>query len=138
MSDRFRGIVPCMFDADLKPTLLSLEGGGWDSLCDGSGGDFYGDLMTDDAVMVLANGAVMDRATVIQSLEQAPPWRTYAISDARVITTGSDSAALVYLATAWRDGDEPAFVSIMSSVYCRQDDAWRLALYQQTPLPDNG
>ncbi len=36
--------------------LLTLERRGWDSLCDGTGGEFYGGPMTDDGVMVLAHG----------------------------------------------------------------------------------
>jgi hypothetical protein len=91
--------------------------------------------MADDAVMVLANGAIMDRESVVESLEQAPPWRAYNIDDVRLICSGSDGATLVYVGTAYREGDEPAFVGVMSSVYRRHDDAWRLALYQQTPIP---
>lgn len=125
-----------MGDDELKAALLDIERRGWDSLCESTGGSFYGGLMTADAVMVLANGAVMDRESVVESLEQAPPWRTYEIKDVRVIGTGSESATLVYVGTAYREGEEPAFVGVMSSVYRRHDDAWRLALYQQTPIPN--
>jgi uncharacterized protein DUF4440 len=127
-----------MADDDLRETLLDIERRGWDSLCAGMGGDFYGDLMTAEAVMVLANGAVMNRDAVVRSLEQAPPWRTYEISDARVIPCSRDSATLVYVGTAYRESDEPAFVGVMSSVYLREGDEWHLALYQQTPIPDAG
>lgn len=124
-----------MTDHDLQGTLLDLERRGWDSLCDSTGDAFYGNLMTADAVMVLANGDVMDRDAVVRSLEQAPPWRTYEISDVRLIGGGRDSATLVYTGAAYREADEPAFVAVMSSVYVREGDAWRLALYQQTPIP---
>ena len=50
-----------MDDQQLLEDLLELERAGWRSLCESTGDRFYGDLMTDDAVMVLANGAVMDR-----------------------------------------------------------------------------
>lgn len=124
-----------MDDADLTTRLLELERRGWDSLCDGTGAAFYGDLMTEDGVMVLANGVVMDRETVVASLEHAPAWRTYDIRDARLVDAGPDGVALVYVGTASRDGDAPAFVGLMSSVYVRRDGRWRLALYQQTPVP---
>lgn len=124
-----------MGDDHLKATLVTIERQGWDSLCDGTGGRFYGALMTDDAAMVLANGAVMDRASVVESLEQAPAWRTYDIDEVRLIRSGSDSATLVYMGTAYREGDQPAFTGVMSSVYRHLDGAWRLALYQQTPIP---
>lgn len=91
--------------------------------------------MTEDAVMVLANGEVMDRDSVVAALGQAPAWRTYDISDARLVRTGPVSVALVYRGTAYREEDEPAFIGLMSSVYVRRDDEWRLALYQQTTIP---
>lgn len=115
--------------------LLELEHQGWTSLCDGTGADFYGRIMTDDGVMVLAHGAVFDRQAVIDSLGAAPPWRTYDISDERLISLSDDQAILVYVGRGYRERDEPEFVALMSSVYTRQDGAWRLALYQQTPIP---
>jgi hypothetical protein len=36
--------------------------------------------------------------------------------------------------TGHREGDAPAFVGAMTSVYVRDGEAWKLALYQQTPL----
>lgn len=124
-----------MGNDELTATLLDIERRGWDSLCDSTGGRFYGNLMTADAVMILANGAVMDRATVVESLEHAPPWRTYRIDDVRLVRSGSDSATLVYRGSAYREAAEPAFIGVMSSVYHDVDDGWRLALYQQTPMP---
>jgi len=63
----------CMADQDLLAALLTLERKGWDSLCDGTGDAFYGEMMTEDAVMVLANGEVMDRDTVVAALGRRPP-----------------------------------------------------------------
>ncbi len=120
---------------NLVDSLLDMERAGWDSLCDSTGSEFYGATMLADAVMVLANGMVMDRRTVVNALSESPPWRTYEISDVRCIPIDDDNAALVYTGTAWRDGAEPAFRGVMSSVYHRTGDAWRLALYQQTQMP---
>jgi len=116
--------------------LLDLENQGWTSLCDSTGADFYGRLMTPDGVMVLAHGQVLDRDAVLASLDDAPPWRTYEITEERLIRLGDDQAILVYTGRATRDGDEPPFVALMSSVYVRREGAWRLALYQQTPMPE--
>lgn len=114
--------------------LLALERAGWDSLCDGTGDDFYGRTMTEDGLMVLANGMVMDRAEVVEALGQSPPWASYELSDVRIVPIGDGTAALVYVGTAQRGGDDPPFVGAMSSVYVRTDGQWRLALYQQTPM----
>ena len=115
--------------------LLALEGRGWDSLCDGTGDRFYGELMTAGAVMVLADGSVFDRAAVVQSLGQAPPWTEYAIEDPSLVRLADDVVALVYTGRASRAGDELRFAARMSSVYVRSGARWRLALYQQTPVP---
>ena len=114
-------------DSELRAILVDVERRGWDSLCDSTGADFYGKIMTDDAVMVLANGAVMDRSAVVDALRQAPPWRRYDISDARLIEAGPDTVVLVYVGSAYRDGEDPDFVGAMSSVYVRRGDDWRLA-----------
>ncbi|TDE92800.1 nuclear transport factor 2 family protein [Occultella glacieicola] len=117
--------------------ILDLEHEGWTSLCESRGADFYGRLMTEDAVMVLAHGFVLDRDAVVASLNDAPPWLEYHLSDERLITLDDRTVALVYTGRASRGPDEPEFHALMSSVYTRQGDAWRLALYQQTPIPDH-
>jgi hypothetical protein len=123
-----------MTDQQLLEHLLELERAGWRALCESTGDRFYGDLMTDDALMVLANGAVLDRDAVTAALRQAPPWRAFALSDPRVVRAGADTAALVYICTAERDGGDEPFVGAMSSVYRRTAEGWRLALYQQTAV----
>ena len=112
--------------------LLEHERAGWDSLCHGTGDEFYGNAMTDDALMVLANGMVMDRGMVVESLADAPTWADYEIDDPRVIALGDEAYALVYTGTGRRDGADD-FVGVMTSVYVRRDGAWKLASYQQTP-----
>jgi hypothetical protein len=113
-------------------SLLERERAGWDSLCAGTGGQFYADVMLPDAVMVLANGMVMDRDAVVSALSQSPPWRDYDLDAVRLVTVDDDNAILVYTATAHRDGNEPAFVGAMASAYHRTDGRWQLALYTQT------
>jgi hypothetical protein len=115
--------------------LLDMEHAGWASLCNGTASDFYGDLMADDGVMVLANGTVMNRDEVVHALRNAPPWAAYDIDDVRLVPLGANSTAIVYLGTGHRGGEEPPFVGVMTSVYVERDGNWKLALYQQTPKP---
>ncbi len=119
---------------ELMMHLLSLEHAGWRSLCDGTASAFYGELMTDDALMVLANGEVMTRDQVVQALDGAPSWSDYSIDAPRLVHVDPDVAALVYIGSGQRDGAVP-FVGAMSSVYRHLDGRWRLALYQQTARP---
>jgi uncharacterized protein (TIGR02246 family) len=118
---------------DLSDELEALERAGWDSLCEGTGAEFYGRVMTDDGLMVLANGMVLGRDGVVASLREAPTWSSYELRDVRLVRTGSAGAALVYVGTAHR-GDITMTMA-MTSVYVREDDGWRLALYTQTPVP---
>lgn len=113
--------------------ILRLERDGWRSLCDGTGGEYYGRLMTDDAHMVLANGTVMSRAEVVTSLEHAPPWASFDIDEPRLQPLGADVVALHYTGTGHRT-DGPSFTAKMTSLYVEQPDGWRLAHYQQTPM----
>ncbi|MEZ5219270.1 MAG: nuclear transport factor 2 family protein [Ilumatobacteraceae bacterium] len=112
--------------------LLELERAGWTSLCDGTGSGFYGALMTDEARMVLANGAIMNRDAVVAALDDAPPWASYEIDDPALVPVSSDVVALVYTGTGHRREGED-FTGIMTSTYLREGSEWRLALYQQTP-----
>jgi hypothetical protein len=137
MAQRFleTGYPQRMADIDLE-SLLELERAGWDSLCAASGSEFYGEVMLPGALMVLANGMVMDRDTVVAALSKSPPWRAYDIGDVRLIEVDDDNAVLVYTGTGYRDGEEPAFVGAMASAYHRTDGAWKLALYTQTRIDD--
>ncbi|WP_405165087.1 nuclear transport factor 2 family protein [Nocardia sp. NBC_01499] len=123
-----------MADTELLNELLDVERKGWDSLCDGTAADFYGSLMTGDAVLVLANGMILDRGEVVAALNDSPPWRTYEILDPRLVDADVDSKILVYTGVAYGEGEAPAFRGIMSSVYLRAGGEWKLALYQQTPI----
>ncbi|GAA1172967.1 nuclear transport factor 2 family protein [Nesterenkonia xinjiangensis] len=114
-------------------TLLTLEHEGWNALCENRGGAFYGDLMAPDARMILVNGMVLDRDGVVGSLDGAPAWDTYEITDPALIPLGADCAALIYRARATRTGEDP-FVALMSSTYRLIEARVRLVLYQQTAI----
>ena len=121
-------------DGGVREELLELERRGWAALCDGTAADFYGAVMAADGLMVLANGAVLDRDTVVAALRGSPPWQGYDMDDVRLVTAGPDAAALVYVARARREG-APLFTGAMTSLYARDGGGWRLALYTQTAVP---
>jgi hypothetical protein len=119
---------------DVRIELEALERTGWDSLCNGTGSDYYGALMSEDGVMVLADGQAMSRAQVVDSLAGSSPWEDYSLDDLQLVSTGEGSAALVYRGTG-RRASGPDVVAIMTSVYVCDDAGWQLALYTQTPVP---
>ena len=120
-------------DDEVTADLLVLERRGWAALCDGTAAGFYGEVMADDGLMVLADGSVMDRDAVVAALAQSPPWARHEIDDVRPVAAG-DGAALVYTGRAWREEDGEPFTAVMTSLYVRDGDRWRLALYTQTPV----
>jgi hypothetical protein len=116
--------------------LLELEHQGWRSLCDGTGSDFYGSIMAEDGMMLLASGLSMNRSQVIASLADAALWERYEIIEPRLLALSDDAATLLYTGKAFRAEDEP-FVALMASTYVRRAGVWKLALYQQTTVePD--
>jgi uncharacterized protein (TIGR02246 family) len=112
--------------------IEALERRGWEALSGPDGAEFYTDLLTDDGLMVFP-GAVLDRAQSLQAIAGATPWATYELEDIRVVAA-PDAAVITYHATAQRTGEAP-YRALMSSVFVRPDDRWRLALHQQTPDP---
>lgn len=112
--------------------LLELEHAGWQSLCASTGGTFYGNLMTPDGLFLLVNGMTMTQSDIAVSLDGAPAWESYEITDAQVIDLGPDAAILVYRSSSSRSDRTEPFIVPNSSVYRRVNGEARLALYQQT------
>lgn len=111
--------------------LMDLERQGWEALSSATGGDFYGRIMTDEALMLLVNGMVLDRATAAATLNDTPAWASFQITAERLVPLGTHAATLVYRAVAERPGQAP-FEALMASTYVLLGGAVRLALYQQT------
>src|SRR4029078_11374956 len=111
----------------VRHVLLELERAGWDSLCNQTGSEYYGELMLPNALLVLAHGIAMDPGMGVSALSQYSTLRTYDIGDVRLIEVDNGNAVLVSTGTAYREADEPAFVGGMSSA-CQLSDIlgrWR-------------
>lgn len=115
-------------------TLLDLEKQGWESLTKSKGADFYGKIMTKEAVMILVNGMVLDYDTIAASLNDSEPWDAYEINQPKLLPISADTATLIYSATASREQDAEAFQALMASTYTLVDGEIKLALYQQTTI----
>lgn len=114
---------------------VELERRGWEALASGHGAEFYGRVLTEDAIVVVP-GMVLDRAQTLASWEGTAPWREYRLAHERVMPLGAGATLVTYEATASRPGDEQPYHAQLTSVYVAGDDGeWRLAFHQQTPLP---
>lgn len=118
--------------------LIELERQGWEALASGRGAEFYGRVMTEDAIVVVP-GMVLDRAQTLASWEGVAPWSQYRFSNERVLPLGTGAFLVTYEINASRPGDEPPYHAQLTSVYvvvaASDAEDWRLAFHQQTLLP---
>jgi hypothetical protein len=115
----------------LEEELLELEERFW---TEPERLEFYSAHLAGDAVMVFPSPyGIFDEARILDSLE-GPVWSAVRLEQATVVRLRDAAAALVYRAEADGPGGR-AYSCYAASVYVRQDDqTWRLALHQQTPI----
>ncbi|WP_226889300.1 nuclear transport factor 2 family protein [Nostoc sp. MG11] len=95
--------------------------------------DLIRGYLTNDALTVGTFG-VLNKETTIAVNEGQPPFFFWRIVDApRILQLTTDSAVVIYKATAQRQGREP-FTIMISSTYVSWDGSWKLAFHHQTPL----
>jgi hypothetical protein len=116
----------------LLDELTNLEVGFWHATRDAT---YYRDHMRDDGVAVFA-GAVMEKPAVEASTQgdRVGDWTDVRIRDARVVEITDGVAALVYTGSASREGAR--YRATCTSVYARDDGAWRMVLHQQSEMDD--
>ncbi|HEX2072767.1 MAG TPA: nuclear transport factor 2 family protein [Geodermatophilus sp.] len=114
--------------------VLELEEKGWAALSAGGAEAvrFYDRVLDESVVMLLPGGMVLrDRQQILEAMA-GPPWRSFALEDAQVLRPTPDTAVVHYGARAARDG-VAEYTALMSSLYVRRGDGWKLAFHQQTP-----
>jgi hypothetical protein len=113
--------------------VIALEEQGWEALS--SGGEaaraFYERVLDRTVVMLLPGGLVLDDRAVILSSMSGQPWSSYELEDLRSFQPTEDTAVVTYGVVAQRNEQE--YSALISSVYVRRDDEWRLTFHQQTP-----
>ncbi|GAA3383779.1 nuclear transport factor 2 family protein [Cryptosporangium minutisporangium] len=114
--------------------VTTLEEQGWRALASGPAAalEFYERVLDDAVLMLLPGGlALDDRDTILKSMS-GQPWASFELSDWRVVRPTPDTAVVAYRADAQRDGSAP-YSALISSVYVRRQDGWKLTVHQQTP-----
>jgi hypothetical protein len=114
--------------------LIALEERGWHALSSGgaSAAEFYEQTLDRDVVMLLPGGLLMtDRDEILRAMS-GQPWTSFHLEDTRVLRLTADTGVVVYAAVAERAGSQQ-YSALISSIYVRRDDGWKLAFHQQTP-----
>lgn len=98
------------------------------------GGNFYIEIMTTDAVMILVNDMILDYEVITSSLKDPEPWDSYEITHLQLVNISEDTATLIYSARASRKNDVEPFHATMAITYTLVEGEIKLALYQQTTM----
>jgi hypothetical protein len=119
-----------MDDVPIEPAWL--EERGWEALSTpGAGPEFYRDVLDDEVVMLLPGGLrLADREVIIESMS-GPPWSAHRIEEIHEHRPTPDTALVTYGVVARRGDVE--YSALISSLYVRREQGWRMAFHQQTP-----
>lgn len=120
----------------MEPTedLINLEERGWQALSTGgeAATDFYRQVLDRDVTMLFPGGMVLtDRDTILESMG-GQPWATFRFDDPRVSRPTDDTGLVTYGVVAHREG-APEYSALISSMYVRRDNGWKLTFHQHTP-----
>jgi len=115
--------------------LMKLEEQGWKALSseENVAKEFYGSILTDDAVMLFPAGmSIEGKENILRSIG-SQPWKSFQLQAPRVISLSEGAAVIVYKVTAQRE-DSKQYVALISSTYALHEGKWKLVLHQQTPV----
>ncbi|MBY8338874.1 nuclear transport factor 2 family protein [Streptomyces spinosirectus] len=121
--------------SDIAKLLSALEEELWRANRAGDG-TTYERLLRKDALLVSRFGTA-DKERIVPLIEaNRNPFVRSELSDRQVRVLSPDSALVTYRVqyTARTDQGDVDHTALATTVYSREDDAWRVVLHQQTPL----
>lgn len=114
--------------------LAALEYRGWQALSTSgaAAAAFFTEVLDHEVLMLLPGGMVLsDRDDIVRSMS-GQPWATYRLDGTRVLRPAADTGLVTYGVVARREGT-PEYSALVSSLYVRREDGWKMAFHQQTP-----
>lgn len=117
--------------SDLQ-ALVDLEEAGWRALStSGAGAEFYDDVLDETVVMLFPGGIRLEDRDVVLGSMSGQPWSSYELDRPRAYLPAPDTGLVVYGVVARREDYE--YSALVSSLYVRRADGWKLAFHQHTP-----
>ena len=120
----------------MENELVELETAGWHALSTGpeEATAFYSEVLASQPVVLLTNGLrITDRQQIVESMG-GPPWTAFEIIEPREDYLGDDAGVLTYQVRADRNGTP--YSALLTSVYAKEDGAWKLKVHQHTPFQE--
>lgn len=114
--------------------LIEQEREGWTALTTkGAAARYYDRVLSDQVVMLMPGGMVIDdRQEAVDSMS-GDPWDEYEMVDQPRVVPLGDWAAIVHYRAKARRG-EHRYEALFASTYVREHGEWKLAAHQQTPV----
>ena len=118
----------------MKQEISAFEHNGWKALSTDRliARAYYEKLLDDAVVMMLPGGIEMRSAKAVLDSFSERPWDWFKIDDENVINLDTGIRLMTYRVSAQRQGEE-IYRALVSSIYHRKNDDWKLVFHQQTP-----
>jgi hypothetical protein len=115
------------------PGPLELEHACWDAIVAGTAAEFLDRVMTDEAVLLLADNALR-RKEILEYYRSPPPWRDHRLEDLRLVELTGAAAVVTYTARLHRSDSAVSEVLACASVYVLDDGSWWRSFHEQGAL----
>ncbi len=89
-------------------------------------------LLAEDFIEFGASGKIYDKRAIIDSLASEPPMRI-SLADFKAVMLAPEIVLVTYRALIESPPGAPPTHSLRSSIWVRQDGAWRMRFHQGTP-----
>jgi hypothetical protein len=115
------------------PGPTELEHACWDAIVTGTAVEFLDRLMTDEAVLLLADNALR-RDEILKYYAAPASWRACELEALRVVELTDAAVVLTYTARLVRSGSASRELLACTSVYVAEDGVWRRSFHEQGAL----
>jgi hypothetical protein len=116
-----------------NPGPLELEHACWDAIVAGTAAEFLDRVMTDEAVLLLAD-ITLRRKEILEYYASPSPWNGYQLEAPRLVELTDAAVVVTYTARLLRPGSAAPEVLACSSVYVLDEGTWRRSFHEQGAL----
>jgi hypothetical protein len=116
-----------------SPGPLELEHACWDAIVAGTAAEFLDRVMTDQAVLLLADNALR-RKEILDYHAVPSPWHAYQLEAPRMVELTDAAVVVIYTVRLLRSDSAAPEVLACTSVYVLDEGTWRRSFHVQGAL----